>query len=81
MERYITENEIVVKRYESAMAIQKVLLEEGHVVMISREEQFWIVNWIWDPDDRADRNAVIFIDRANYEYEEYMKEKRNEEEE
>ena len=49
--------------------------------MISREEQFWIVNWIWDPDDRADRNAVIFIDRANYEYEEYMKEKRNEEEE
>lgn len=75
MERYLTDNQICVKSYENVVALQKILLDEGHVVMVSREEQFWIVNWIWDPEDRADRNAVIFISREDYEYEEYVKQK------
>lgn len=75
MKDYLTDNELVLKSYEDAATLQKLLIDNGNVVMVSREESFWIVNWIWDPEDAADRNAVIFISREDYEYEEYQKQK------
>ena len=75
MEKYLTENEIVLDDYESVETIQKVLLNNGYVVMVSREESFWIVNYIWDCEGNADRHAVVFLDRAQYEWEEERKNK------
>lgn len=70
---YLTKNEIVCQCYENAIKLQKILLDEGHVVMLSREEEFWVVNWIWTSSVGADRNGVIFINREDYEYEQYLK--------
>ena len=38
--------------------------------MMSREEHLWLLNWVWT-EKFADRNGVIFVDRAMYEYNEY----------
>ena len=65
---YVPKQEIACGSYEDAAAIQKVLLENGYCVMVSREEQLWIVNYIWSPT--ADRNDVIFASREEYEWEE-----------
>lgn len=61
-------NEISVKSYDSALLIQKELIDNGYVVMLSREENLWIINYIWDfIHDAADRNAVVFMNREDYE--------------
>lgn len=78
MERYLTLNEIAVHSYESALNIQKELIDNGYVVMLSREESLWIINWIFDPTQTSNRNAVIFYSREDYEWEEYKKQKANE---
>ena len=65
---FIPREEIACHSFEDAAAIQKILLENSYVVMLSREEQCWIVNYIWSPT--ADRNDVIFYDRGTYELEE-----------
>ena len=80
MNNYLTDNEICLQDFDSAIALQKILLDNGYVVMISREEEFWIVNWIWDPDDLANRNAVIFYSREDYEYELYKEQQEREKE-
>ena len=75
MEKYITENEIVLEDYDSVVSLQRILLNNGYVVMISREESLWIVNFICDIDGNANRDAVIFLDRLLYEWEEGQKNK------
>ena len=61
-------NEISLKSYDSALLIQKELIDNGYVVMLSREENLWIINYIWDfIRDAADRNAVVFMNREDYE--------------
>ena len=64
MKELLTKNEIACKDYYTAAAIQKLLLDEDYIVMLSKEDEFWIVNYIWE--DCADRNLVIFIDRQSY---------------
>ncbi len=63
---YITKNEIALHSFEDAVAIAKTLLDNGYVTMISREEQLYIVNYVWSPND-ADRNDVAFMDREELE--------------
>ena len=61
-------NEIALYNAESAFKIAEELLSNGnYVVMISREEQLWIVNYLYS--DNCDRNDVVFMDRAEYEEE------------
>lgn len=61
-------NEIALHSAESAFKIAEELLSNGnYVVMISREEQLWIVNYLYS--DMCDRNNVVFMDRAEYEEE------------
>lgn len=67
-EGFIPREEIACHSFEDAAALQKILVENNYVVMLSREEQLWIVNYIWSPT--ADRNDVIFYDRSMYEIEE-----------
>ena len=57
---YVTKNEIAVKHYGDAMNLMETLLDNDYVVMISREEQLYIVNYIWGGMDQADRNNVCF---------------------
>lgn len=58
-------NEIAIKDKERAFAVAEALLEEDYVVMISREEQLYIINYIWS--DTCDRNDVVFMSREEYE--------------
>ena len=62
------ENESALHSAESAFKIAEELLSNGnYVVMISREEQLWIVNYLYA--DNCDRNDVVFMSREDYEEE------------
>ena len=63
---YITDNEIALHSFENAVDIAKTLLNNGYVIMISREEQLYIVNYVWSQRG-ADRNDVAFMDRDKLE--------------
>ena len=63
---YITDNEIALHSFEDAVAIAKILLNNGYVTMISKEEKLYIVNYEWSPSD-ANRNDVAFINRDELE--------------
>ena len=62
MNNYVTNNEIAFHDRYNAQRVAALLLEEGYVVMISREEQLYIVNYVWSPND-ANRNDVVFNSR------------------
>ena len=64
--RYLTDNEIAVKSFANAETLAELLLDEGYVVMISREEKLYIVNYLWSPGN-ADRNDVCFMDMGEME--------------
>jgi len=63
---YITKNEIALHSFEDAVAVAKILLDNGYVTMISREEQLYIVNYEWSSRG-ADRNDVAFMSREKLE--------------
>lgn len=65
--RYITDNEIALSSYEETMKLVEILMDNGYVCMVSREEQLYIVNYIWSTEDYADRNAVCFQSREKVE--------------
>lgn len=60
-------NEVVFNNHENGMKVARILLEEGYVVMLSYEEQLFVVNWEWCPSDYPDRNDVIFMSREVFE--------------
>lgn len=61
-------NEIALYNAESAFKIAEELLSNGsYVVMISREEQLWIVNYEYS--ENCNRNDVVFMSREDYEEE------------
>ena len=62
MIKYLTNNEIAINDYATAMALSEILLNNDYVVMISREEQLYIINYIWSFHN-SDRNDVCFQDR------------------
>ena len=64
--KYLTNNEIAVKSFANAETLAEILLDEGYVVMISKEEKLYIVNYLWSPND-ANRNDVCFMDRGEME--------------
>lgn len=64
--RYITNNEIACHKFANAESLTEILLDEGYVVMLSKEENLTIVNYVWSPRN-ADRNDVAFIDREELE--------------
>lgn len=59
-ERSITmKNEIVFESCENCMEVARILVEEANVVLISREEDLWILNFIYS--EHSDRNDVVFM--------------------
>ena len=63
---YITDNEVALHSFEDAVAMAKILLANGYVTMISKEEKLYIVNYEWSPRD-ADRNDVAFMNKDELE--------------
>lgn len=65
--KYITDNEIAIKNKDTALKMAEMLMSEGYCVMLSREEQLYIINYIWTPSVESDRNDVIFLSREEFE--------------
>lgn len=62
----IGEGELVFDTPEAAFETVRQLLTEGnYVVMLSREEQFWIMNYIYS--DRCDGNDAVFMRRDDFD--------------
>lgn len=68
IDEYLEQSGLAFDTYDVAATVQKILLEQGYCVMMSREEDLWILNWVWT-ETPADRNDVIFINRGKYECE------------
>lgn len=59
-------NELAFETAEAAFETVRQMLTKGHyVVMLSREEQLWIVNYEYS--DLCDRNDVVFMSREDFE--------------
>lgn len=59
-------SELVFETPEAAFAVVKVMLKDSHYVcMVSREEQLWIVNYLYS--DLCDRNDVVFMERYEFD--------------
>jgi hypothetical protein len=70
LKKFLEQEALAFHSFEEAAAVQKILLENGYCVMMSREEHLWLLNWVWT-ERFADRNGVIFINRAQYECDEW----------
>lgn len=66
IENYLPQDALCIEKYEDAVAIQKLLMENGYCVMMSREDDFYMLNWVWS-EMGANRNDVIFLSRMDYE--------------
>lgn len=60
-------NEIACRSREVALQIASLLMEEEYVVMLSREEQLTIVNYLWTSNG-SNRNYVAFESREEGEF-------------
>ena len=69
LDKYLEQDSLTFESYEDAATVQKILIENGYCTMMSREEHLWLLNWVWT-ERFADRNGVIFVNRAEYEYNE-----------
>ena len=65
--RYITNHEIAVNNLEDALKLVQILTNQDYVTMISREENLYIVNYIYSLN--CNRNDVVFQDRVAIEEE------------
>lgn len=70
------ENEIAVHDKEVALKIIDLLVDQAYVVMLSREENLYIINYLYS--QYSDRNDVVFMDREEFDMKYYQME--NEEE-
>ena len=58
-------NEIAVSDKEAAMKIANILVDEEYCVMLSREEDLYIINFEYS--EFSDRNNVVFMNREDFE--------------
>ena len=65
--KYVTDNEIAFANSEDAFKVAETLLKNGYVVMVSKEERFTIVNYLWTSYSEANRNEVCFQNRDDVE--------------
>ena len=75
MDKYLENEGISVHSYEDACSLSKILLDNGNAVMITEEENLFIVNWVWCDSGYPDRNEVVFRNRADVESEMFKDDK------
>ena len=68
-------NEIAFTSRENCMEVARILVEESNVVLISREEDLWILNYEYS--EYSDRNDVVFMSQE--EFYEQLREEQNDE--
>lgn len=64
--------EIALSKYEDVVTILPTLVNNGYATMITREEDLWIVSYIYAEDtycEQANRNNVVLMDRGTFELE------------
>jgi hypothetical protein len=66
MFKYTPEQQITVVEWKHGLQIAELLINEGYVVMLSQEEDYLVINYIWS-ERYADRNDVLFVSRDDYE--------------
>lgn len=71
------DKQLVFESMENAMNIAKILVAEGYVIMLSKEEQFIVLNYL-RTFPNSDRNCVVFMDREEFEEEFFSKSVDNE---
>ena len=76
---YLPKEQLVFDSFADADMVADVLLRNGYVVMMSREDQLYVLNWLWE-DGTANRNDVIFALRSAYDLAEYEANKKAESE-
>lgn len=62
-------NEIAFESRENCMEVARILVEEDNVVLISREEDLWILNFVYS--EHSDRNDVVFMPQDEF-YNKYI---------
>lgn len=60
------ERELAICNRENAIKIASMLIDEGYVVMLSKEENLTILNCIYT-SECANRNEVVFMSRETFE--------------
>ena len=58
-------NEIAFRNKENALKVIEILVEEDNCVLLSKEEDLYVVNYEYS--QYSDRNDVIFMDREEFE--------------
>lgn len=58
-------NEIAFNSCENCMEVARILVEEDNVVLISREENLWILNFVYS--EHSDRNDVVFMSQDEFD--------------
>lgn len=58
-------NEIAIRNKEATMRVVSCLVEEEYCVMLSREEDLYIIDFEYS--EYSDRNNVIFMSREDFE--------------
>ena len=61
----IPKTEMVFKDRGNVEAVVSALLQEDYVVMLSREDEFIVINFLYADD--SDRNEVVFMSRETFE--------------
>lgn len=59
-------NELALENHENAFKIARMLIEDGYVVMLSREGNLIIINYEWSARD-SNRNDVVFMRREDFD--------------
>lgn len=67
MTKLIPEGELTFHDWQSCIAVADILMDEGYVVMLSREENLYIINYVWSSERYADRSNVVFMEREDFE--------------
>lgn len=63
-------DEIAIHDKEVALKIIDLLVDQDYVVMLSREENLYIINYLYS--QYSDRNDVVFIDREEFDMKYYQ---------
>ena len=66
------EHEIAVQDKEVALKIIDLLVDQDYVVMLSREENLYIIHYLYSK--YSDRNDVVFIEREEFDMKYYQME-------
>ena len=68
MDNLIPREEVYIKNIDDVHLLSEILISTNNVVMISKEENGYIVNWINTTEyNEANRNGVIFINRLDFD--------------